>query len=357
LRAFAAIYQRKLAPNHNAAASCFSARASKSMRILYVAMKYDYGRPEQGFSYEHSNFYGCLRDLGHDIHYFDFLSLEHELGREAMNRSLLEVAKKFRPQLMFSCLFEENFHFQTIRQISDSGDTITLNWFSDDHWRFDTFSSRWAPAFNFVATTSTSALPKYEAIGYKNVLKTQWACNHFEYRPLNFPLDTEVSFVGMAHGIRPQLVASLRSAGIKIITRGKGWPEGRINQEEMIRLFNRSRINLNFSNASRKPSLLKRLFKGAKAQLQQIKGRNFEIPGCGGFLLTDATENLAEYYTLGKEVVVYESMKDLIDKTRYYLAHEKERAAIAKAGYERTIREHTYEIRFRDLFTRMGLPQ
>jgi spore maturation protein CgeB len=325
------------------------------MRILYVAMKYDYGRPEQGFSFEHTNFYGSLNRMGHQVEYFDFMSILQELGRERMNALLLERAAEFQPDLMFSCLFEEEFDFATIRKISDAGNTVTFNWFTDDHWRFEKFSQRWAPAFNFVATTAASALQKYTAIGYKTVLKTQWACNHFEYRPMDLPLDIDVSFVGLAHGIRPKLVETLRKAGIKITTRGKGWPEGRIDQDEMIRLFNRSRINLNFSNASKKPSLLKRLLRGSRAQVQQIKGRNFEIPGCGGFLLTDAAENLEQYYSPNREIVIYENTRDLVEKIQWYLAHEPERAAIARAGCERTVLEHTYERRFNDLFRQMGL--
>ena len=44
------------------------------MRILYVAMKYDYGKPAQGYSFEHENFYGTLAQMGYDILYFDFMS-------------------------------------------------------------------------------------------------------------------------------------------------------------------------------------------------------------------------------------------------------------------------------------------
>lgn len=331
------------------------------MKILYVAMKYDYGRPEQGLSFEHTNFYGSLLRMGHEIHYFDFLSIEQAHGRSEMNARLGNVALKLGADLMFCCLFQDNFDFKTIRAISDGGATVTFNWFADDHWRFENFSSRWAPAFNFVATTAASALAKYAVLGYASVLKTQWACNHFDYRHLGLPLEAEVSFVGLAHGNRPKRIACLRKAGIVVQTHGKGWPEGRIDQEEMIRLFNRSRINLNFSDASQKsPSLWKRLCRRAGApipQIQQIKGRNFEIPGCGGFLLTDAAENLDQYYVPGKEVVVYNDAKDLVEKIRHYLAHEGERAAIAQAGYERTIREHTYERRFFEIFAQMGLPQ
>jgi spore maturation protein CgeB len=87
---------------------------------------------------------------------------------------------------------------------------------------------------------------------------------------------------------------------------------------------------------------------------EQIKGRNFEIPGCGGFLLTGGADNLEEYYQDGREVVIFHDDDELIDKIRYYLAHDEERSAIAQAGYERTLREHTYVHRFREIFTTMG---
>ncbi len=56
------------------------------MRILYVAMKYDYGRPEQGESFEHWNFYDPLVRMGHAIVYFDFVTLPERQGPGAMNR-------------------------------------------------------------------------------------------------------------------------------------------------------------------------------------------------------------------------------------------------------------------------------
>ena len=50
----------------------------------------------------------------------------------------------------------------------------------------------------------------------------------------------------------------------------------------------------------------------------------------------------------------YRSTDDLIEKIRYYLAHPEERERIARAGYERTMREHTAEKRFGAIFKDMG---
>ncbi|MDI6791363.1 MAG: glycosyltransferase [bacterium] len=319
-----------------------------------MAMKYDYGRPEQGVSFEHANFFSTLECMGHDLIYFDFMTLLAKLGRDGMNRSLIRKVAEIRPDLMFCCLFSDQFDYKAIRSITESG-IVTLNWFCDDHWRFDNFSRHWAHAFRWVATTDTWALPKYAGIGYNHALFTQWACNHYHYRRLNLPFEYDVSFVGMAHGDRPKLIARLRDAGIYVVTRGTGWPEDRVRQEEMIAIFNKSRINLNLSNASCRPSFWKRLWRGSRAQLQQIKGRNFEVTGCGGFLLTSPAERLDDFYIPNHEVVVFDNILDLIDKIHYYLGHDTERQAISEAGYNRTIREHTYEHRFTDLFKRMGL--
>ena len=44
---------------------------------------------------------------------------------------------------------------------------------------------------------------------------------------------------------------------------------------------------------------------GEIGPLKQIKGRNFEIPGCGGFLLTDYVPGLERYFQIGEEIVCY----------------------------------------------------
>ena len=110
------------------------------MLILYVAMKHDYGKPEQGLSFEHYNFYDALVHMGHDVLYFDFMTLLGRHGREGMNRRLLEVTRSKRPALMYTVLFRDELDPAAIHQISRGTDTTTLNWFCDDQWRFDELS-------------------------------------------------------------------------------------------------------------------------------------------------------------------------------------------------------------------------
>ena len=325
------------------------------MRILYVASQFDYGQPEQGWSFEHANFYDSLARMGHELVSFDFQTLARELGRDGMNRRLVEMAVATRADLMFASLTGEEFDFATIRSITDAGVTTTFNWFSDDHFRFEKFSRRWAPAFHWVSTTAECALPDYRRIGYDQVIKTQWAANPGIYRRLDLPMKYDVSFVGRVYRRRPAIIGRLRQEGFNVLARGSGWREGRATQEEMIQIFNQSRINLNFCDPPKYVNWFKRLL-GRRQPPKQIKGRNFEIPACGGFLLTDHAENLEDYFTPGKEIGVFEDEDDLVAKIRHYLARESARAQIAEAGRQRTLREHTYERRFNALFEEMGFP-
>jgi spore maturation protein CgeB len=367
------------------------------LKIAYVALKHDYGLPERGLSFEHYNFFETLVRMGHDIVYFDFMTIMRDVGREAMNKRLFDVVKSERPDLMFAFLFTDELDPTVVRRISRRTGTVTLNWFADDHWRFETFSRRWAPNFNWVVTTASDAVPKYEAAGYRNAIKSQWACNHFLYRKLDAPPRYDVTFVGQPHGTRRETIDALRDAGLDVRVWGHGWESGRLSQEEMIRVFNESRINLNLSNAYRAPErpptlresisqraqrstsgrLAKRALKpfvqplirsaavpvrsaedgssAAASVPDQIKGRNFEIPGCGGFLITGRADDLERYYDPGEEIACFDSTEGLIAKVFYYLEHDHERERVARRGYERTLGEHTYVHRFQDIFRRIGI--
>ncbi|MCU1283542.1 MAG: hypothetical protein JWM53_7088, partial [bacterium] len=77
--------------------------------------------------------------------------------------------------------------------------------------------------------------------------------------------------------------------------------------------------------------------------------RLFEATGMGTMLLTDAKDNLQELFEPGKEIVAYDSVGDAIEKIEYYSGHAEEREAIARAGQQRTLRDHTYERRMMQL--------
>ncbi len=78
--------------------------------------------------------------------------------------------------------------------------------------------------------------------------------------------------------------------------------------------------------------------------------RALDIMGAGGFLLSNYQTELAEQFEDGKELVLYGSAEELLDKIRYYLSHEKERQEIAHCGYLKVQKFFSYETRVKQMF-------
>ncbi|PIT88173.1 MAG: hypothetical protein COU29_04140 [Candidatus Magasanikbacteria bacterium CG10_big_fil_rev_8_21_14_0_10_36_32] len=352
------------------------------MKILYIGLKYDYGQEERGYSFEHYNFYDSLVKMEngrHNVIYFPFDEMLLTMTQLEMNQKLLEKVEEEKPDLCFFFLFTDEIYTNTIKKITDSG-VLTYNWFADDHWRWSIFSKYYAPNFSWVSTTDSQAVEKYRNIGYNNVIKTQWACNHFLYKKSvdNKDYKHEVSFVGASHGNRKKIIAKIVKAGVKIDCYGAGWTKGRVNQEQMMEIFSSSKINLNLTESSggiNIKNLIKIFISKSQHKLKinsprywlnyarsmlamrrkQIKGRTFEIAGCGGFLISGEADNVGDYYIPDKEIVLYSNENDLLKKIKYYLTHDVQREEIRIGGYKRTISEHTYENRFKEIFKQIGL--
>ena len=104
---------------------------------------------------------------------------------------------------------------------------------------------------------------------------------------------------------------------------------------DMPKIFHLSKINLNFTSKPIRTGLPLRLW---------------DILGAGGFVLTNYQSEIPEYFEVGKDLEVYTSEEDLIEKIRYYLEHEEERKEIAQNGYKKAKEQHSLEARIKTIF-------
>ena len=333
------------------------------MRILYVGSRWEYGDPALGLSFEEMNFRSALEGMGNEVVAFDFMERERAVGRDAMNAELEQAPKSLGPfDLVFFFMLGEEIDPAAIANITATG-MPTLNWFADDHWRFDGFTRNYAPALTWSVTTDHESLPRYHEIGVRNVTLSQWACNRYAYDRADTGLLHDVAFVGQPHGDRRAVIDAVRAAGFDVRCWGNGWEQGRLDHDGMVGVFRSSRINLNLSNSFvPQPSLRMRvgaLVRGRRIdrspRRSQIKGRTFEVPGSGGFLLTERVPHLEEYFDIGTEIAAYQSTDELIEQIGCWLDRPDERAEVADAGYRRVRAEHTYDHRFAEIFRAMGL--
>ena len=321
-------------------------------------MLHTYGDPRREYSYEYFNFYLVLKQMGHKVELFDFMGELRDSGKAGMNKKLLELVNKWRPEVTIFSLYTDQFQPETVNLLR--ADSKTFCFFHDDTWRVE-YSRYWAHQFDFFSTPDIYGELKYREIGLTNAIYFPFGCNEKIFRKMNVPQEYDVSFVGGWHPFREWLISRIRKSGISVEVLGHHWPKGEIDQEGMVELFNKSRISLNLSNssswdvrylASSPRAFVNRL--RSKKNIEQMKARIFEINGCGAFQLSYYVEGLENCYIIDKEIAVYADPDDLIDKIKFYLAHEELRESIALAAYKRTLDHHTFSQRFVAVFQRMG---
>ncbi len=313
------------------------------MRILCVFGRHNYGDPARGEGNEFTNFLPALKRLGHEVAFFESLAREPYQDFKDLNCQLLKEVERFRPEILFCVLMQYEVWIETLRVVRNSG-VMVVNWATDDSWKYRMFSRFVAPELDLSITTYPGALSWYRRDGIPSVHLSQWAANKDWLAP-PIPADRcryQVTFVGSSYGKRPGIIQSLRSRGIEVTCFGQGWPAGPVAATRIPEVVRESQISVNFSEGSQ----------GGDGGLQnrQIKARVFEVTGSGGCLVTEAAPDLDRYFHLGEEVVVFEGVNDLANKIRELLAHPEKRDAIARRGHERVRAEHSYDVRFRDVF-------
>jgi spore maturation protein CgeB len=160
--------------------------------------------------------------------------------------------------------------------------------------------------------------------------------------------DIDVLFVGWPYPNKMPLLAKVKKAfGKRAVIRGRssakwnlyynakygmpGWIRP-VAFEEYVPLYQRTKIGFNIHN---------------RGDYTVGSYRLYELPGNGVMQISDGGEHLGAFYEPGEEIVGYRGADDLIDRIRYYLAHDEERKRIALNGYRRVMRDHRFPHRMR----------
>jgi spore maturation protein CgeB len=361
-----------------------------------------------------------LEDMGHQLVRFDFpgwpddadASWQHH-GKPRTNQHLLESFRAAgRVDLFFGYFYSSVVYPEAIDVIRQSG-VPTVNFSCNNVHQFDLVRAI-APHFDVCVVPELAAQADFAAVGARP-LRIQLAANPRVYHPLPLPRTYDVTFVGQRYADRAEMLAHLHKHGVAVHAFGAGWqvrkrldlaqlkaalalvederwdgvrrlarsrirrfagqsagrlgtaptapctenaPGDRIDtsgfggprllQRDLVAMFSRSRLSLGFATAGDSHRSAKRL--------THLRLREFEAPMSGALYLTEQQQELAEYFTPGEEVLTYSDRGELLDKARWYLAHQEQAERIRRAAFERSRREHTWQHRFSELFAHLGLP-
>jgi spore maturation protein CgeB len=318
------------------------------VKILCVFGRHAYGDPARGEGYEHANFLPAFAALGHQVELFDSFDRQQYRDFADLNLRLIEHILVFQPDVIFCVLMGYEVWLETLDLIRSRSPAAVVNWGTDDSWKFSQFSRYLAEHVDLYVTTHVASLSEAAKFGIKNMMVSQWAAASSR---LAEPLPSrvcvyDVSFVGAAYGNRRARVKAIARRGIDVTCFGHGWERGPVGSEDVDRIYRSSRVSLNFADSGLQLSGI------SLARSRQVKARTFEVPGAGGFLLSEESESLARYFRIGAEMITYRDDDEAATKIHYFLNHPDERDAIARAGHQRVRREHLYEARFAPILQR-----
>jgi len=228
-----------------------------------------------------------------------------------------------------------------IKQYTDEGKIKTFNWFCDDSYRFESFSSQMCHNFHMCSTPEPSRVQDYIDLGYETIVHANWHANEDLYSDFRYPennIKFGVSFIGSVNGYpsREKYLRYLIDNGVEVVV-----PQN-VPHEQMVQLMAHSLISLSFS---RNPNAL--------GHPTQMKGRMFEIPACGSMLLSEYHEGIEDCFKENKEAVYFRNEQELLVKLKSLLDSPEKALKIARNGYERYKADHSSQKRLATLMDKI----
>lgn len=274
---------------------------------------------------------------------------------KSMNEKLISTTRTIKADLVF-ILKGETLYAETLAEIKSLSNRVISWWVDDPILYFHNYPHirSQLEIIDILFMFDRGRFQELKQLGVRQIEYLPCAFDPTVYRPKQVSsadikkYQSDVGMIASYYSKRGELLNHMH--GLNISVWGMGWK----NKPE-IKAFPSGTLrgkNLNGHQIATAYSVMKICPNVHHAQtiLGGLNMRAFEIPGAGGFQLMDYVDSMEEHFEIGKEIIVYQSLEYFRELTEYYLMHENERKAIAQRGYERAVRDHTYEQRLKKLF-------
>jgi spore maturation protein CgeB len=257
---------------------------------------------------------------------------------------LLAQIEDFRPDLVLN---QDVFHVDTglAHRIKSIGNPVLIGQVGLVPSRGEDWS-----VYDLMISQLPTVVRSFRALGVRaEVCHLAFEPAILDALPAAPSVDIDVSFVGTVSVDHQQRIALLEAVAerydLKLWgNRPRFLPrssplhrcfQGEVWGTDMYQVLQRSRITLNSHIDMAGP--------------EAGNMRLFEATGVGAFLLTDFKDNLATLFDPDREVAVWRSIDDCLKVIGRTIGDDRGRAAIARAGQARTMAQHTYRNRTREI--------
>ncbi|MGB5219284.1 MAG: glycosyltransferase [Smithella sp.] len=296
-----------------------------------------------------------MQQLGYEVIGYDYRS------RDSYEKDLMEIIENRNPAYVFT-LKGEKLSSRLIEDFKKKGCTTIL-------WLTTSILEDWMPPFtkahDYVVTNTEDMKILFTKHGAKNI---KWLPQGFA--PEFFGITgqesgkkattyAEAAMIGsMGYPIykeRCKMVTLLRKNSVDI----KWWGPRLSRQLKNVPYFlggvhrswaGKEVYMKDFADVIRNV----KIFVGQDADIPvsglYLSNRIFAVIGCGGFYLGRKTPGIEAVFEIGKEVEVFESDDELLEKIKFYLQNETQREQIALAGQKKVLTHYTYKQQIKKIF-------
>lgn len=168
---------------------------------------------------------------------------------------------------------------------------------------------------------------EYLPFGYDSSL-------HYPVKLRNQDFDiygSDIAFVGSWDEEREKWLSRLLNYDLKIW--GSAWKKA--NQNLQQKWQGKEAVGEEFSKVCNSAKIILNIIRRQNTPAHNM--RTFEVPACGGFLLSVRTDETKKFFEEGKEAAYFSTLDELKEKINFYLKNNELRKKIAEAGYKRLL--------------------
>jgi len=274
---------------------------------------------------------------------------------DLLSDSLWQDVQTYKPHIVFF-VAQSPFTQALAKELAQSG-IVSLYWFVEDFRRMQ----YWKEVCNNFDYFFMIQRGEFETL-LESSCRKSWgwfpmAAEPSFHKPVKLSKDdqafygSDISFMGAAYPNRVNFFKHFKKANLKLW--GTGWSESelshyniplgqqRITPEQSNIIYQATKININLHSANN-GYMEEAMFDPIG---DFVNPRTFEIAACGGFQLVDDRPAIRELFEPDKEVVLFSSVEEAIDKANYYLKNDSLRQEIALASQQKVLQFHTYQNR------------
>lgn len=270
------------------------------------------------------------------------------------NKLLIEQIQTFKPDLVFTLKGDILFP-ETVKYIKENTNSFHAIWCYDSALRYSNVLNG-AKYYDLFYTYEPSDIPELKKYAKNPKFLPMGYDPNLYHKLESRKVEIDICFIGNLNGypfrkkILEEITTKYKNLNIQIWGKSWTWYNPKLIYEYK---FKRKNLGSCINNYYVSSPTINAIYNTSKICInihhpQSVDGlnpRTFEILGAGAFELVDYKSSLDGLFDIGSEIELYRDTNELLSKIDYFLNNTDERKKIAKRGYNKVLKDHTYQNR------------